>query len=1225
MEGLAAYLPIDRRLALAGKKSLPDRAEGTALFADISGFTALTEALARSLGPRRGAEELSTVLNLVYETLVAEVERFQGSVIAFAGDAITCWFDGDDGRRAAVAALGMETAMARFANLTVADGEPRSLAVKTAAARGPVRRFLVGNPNSHFLDVAAGHTLNRMAQAASVALRNEVVLDASIVQALGSDLVVKEWRPGKESGEKFAVVSRYDGKVDPSHWPEVGALDEASLRPYLLRPVFDRLHAGQGDFLTELRPAVALFLHFGGLDHDHDPAAGQRLSEYVDWVQEVVARFGGFLLLVATGDKGSHLYCCFGAPVAHENNAWRAVSAAHELCRPPVRLNFVTGTRIGVSSGTMRTGAYGSNGRRTYGVLGDDVNLAARLMEAAAPGQVLVSEQVRRVVGEAFVWQGFAPVTPKGKTSPIAVFASLGPAGQDESSLLEPQYALPLVGRAHESSLIRDRLDSALKGKGQVLNISAEAGMGKSRLVVEAIRLARERGLTVHVGQCLSHGVNTSYLAWRSIWRGLFDLRSTTPAAEQIARVETRILELDPALQPRLPLLAPVLNLPIPENEVTAPLEAKLRKSSLENLLVDCLRKLARDAPLLLVVEDVQWIDALSEDLVDAVARMVNHSRVLLLLTHRPQEVGVSGTPNLQELPHFSEILLTSFTTEEAERLVQLKLQQLYDLEGPPPPQLVALLISRAAGNPFYLEELINYLRDQKIDLQNPDAVGELDLPDSLRSLVLSRVDKLTQTQQAALKVASVVGRLFPAAVIWGVQSQVDRQRVSNDLARLCEVDLMALDRPEPELFYIFKHVITQQVTYESLPEATRARLHGEIGSQLEQFYVGNLEQNLDLLAFHFDRSLNAPKKLEYLKKAGESAQANYANAAALSYYERLLPLLSDTDRPPVLLQVGKVFELVGDWKSAGASYQRAFEAADRAGLRVFLARSQAATGDLLRKQGLLSEATDWFDIAKTAFEELDDHAGVGQTLHGLGTVAAMQGNYERARSLYEQSLQIRQQLGDKAQMASLANNLGIIARFQTHYELARKLAEQSLQLRREIGDRPGIANSLNNLGMALRDLAELGLARSLLEESLSLSRQVGDRWAVANTLSSLAEVALDQSDWTAARGFLNQSLQMNLDLGDRTAVAFILECFAAIAAGRGEPRPALVLAGAACGLREKLGSPLSPSEQSRLDHYLASARQSLAAAEQTSLFNRGQALTMEQALAEWAALYPQA
>jgi len=1027
MEIIESYLPMDRRVAMAGGVPLPERTQGSALFADISGFTPLTEALARTLGPRRGAEELTVHLNRVYEALNQQVNQHAGSVTAFAGDAITCWFDQDDGLRATLCALAMQASMAQFATVSLPNGDTVSLVVKISVAAGPARRFLAGDPETQLLDILAGRTLARMGAAAQVAARGEIILDGPVAEALGKQLVISEWRGKGKGGAQYAVVKGCVGTMIATPWPTVPPFAPETLRPWLLRPVYDRMQAGQGEFLTELRPANVVFMKFEGIDYDEDEDARGRLDAYVRWVQEVVAHYGGFLLGVSIGDKGSHLHACFGAPLAHENDPWRAVAAAGDLIQPPASMPFVTAVKIGVSGGTLRTGAYGSPHRRTYGVLGDEVNMAARLMEHAAPGQVLVSSRLERSAGNSFRWKVLPPLKVKGKTEPVPVYSLLGQTHENASRLHESHYSLPMVGRKQELATIEAKLRLTLGGAGQTVLIRAEAGIGKTRLVAEAMRVARDLGFSIHVGQCQSHRVSSSYLVWQTIWHGLFDLPQATPA-EQVTALEQRLAALDPGLLLRFPLLGTVLNLPIPDNDLTRPLEARLRKVSLEALLSAVLRKIAAAQPLLLVLEDMHWMDALSRDLLLELARATARVPVLLLVTQRPAELGRAEAERLASLPQCTTMELTVFTAEDAAIFAGLKLSQLFDYHGDVPGALLERLFSRAAGNPFYLEELLNFIKDQQLNFLDPQAITDSDLPESLHAVVLSRIDRLSENQQAAVKIASVIGRLFPAAVVFGMQTNLQHKLVAADLEELRRVDLTAVEQPEPEMVYMFKHVVTQEVAYGSLPHATRSRLHNEIALLLERLYPADLDQNLDLLAFHFDRTSNQEKKVHYLLRAGAAAQARYANADAINYFERVMPLLEPAQRVPALLKLGKVRELIGEWKKAGACYQRAFEAAEAIGDVAAQAQSQVATGDLLRKQALYSEATDWLSVARTRFEEIGDRAGVGQALHAAGTVAAMQGDYLQAGEHYQQSLKIRQELGDKVQEAALLSNLGIIA-----------------------------------------------------------------------------------------------------------------------------------------------------------------------------------------------------
>ena len=208
METLDVYIPIDRRQAMAQGEDLPDRARGAALFADVSGFTPLTEALVQELGPRRGADELTRQLNRVFDALIGDVHRYGGSVLAFAGDAITCWFAGDSGLQATACALAMQGAMGPFASVQTPSGNVVSLAMKVAVAAGPVRRFQIGDPTIQYIDVLAGATLDRMVAEEHLAERGEVVGGPEALAAIGDQVDIDEWRTERDGGERYGVVAQ---------------------------------------------------------------------------------------------------------------------------------------------------------------------------------------------------------------------------------------------------------------------------------------------------------------------------------------------------------------------------------------------------------------------------------------------------------------------------------------------------------------------------------------------------------------------------------------------------------------------------------------------------------------------------------------------------------------------------------------------------------------------------------------------------------------------------------------------------------------------------------------------------------------------------------------------------------------------------------------------------------------------------------------------------------
>jgi adenylate cyclase len=620
--------------------------------------------------------------------------------------------------------------------------------------------------------------------------------------------------------------------------------------------------------------------------------------------------------------------------------------------------------------------------------------------------------------------------------------------------------------------------------------------------------------------------------------------------------------------------------------------------------------------PLLLVLEDCHWLDPLSRDLIEAIGRAAADLPVLLLLVYRPPDVHDVSWARLGQLPHFTEIALSEFTPQEAERLIQLNLEQFLGCEADVPPAFVAQIAERAEGNPFYIEELLNYLQDRGIHPRDEEALAAIDLPASLYSLILTRMDQLTETQQTTLKVASVIGRLFQPAMLWGVYPQLGSlDRVRADLQALYGLDLTLLDTPEPELTYLFKHIITQQVAYESLLYATRAMLHEQIGAFIETTYRHTLQQYLNLLAFHYEHSENEPKKREYLLKAGEAAQADYANQAAVEYYRKVLPLLPPSKRVSVLLKVGKALELMGQWQEAGESYGQALSLAEGLGDRRGQAWCETATGELFRKQGQYDQASAWLERARARFAELGDEEGVAQVLHYAGTMADQQGDFVAARSLYQQSLAIRRKLDDKPAIGSLLSNLGIVDFRRGDLESADSLLKESLTVRRETNDRWAIAVTLNNIGFLALDQGRQNEARSRLEEALSLQREVGDRWMIGSALNNLGNVARDQGHDAEARSLYGESLAIYRVLGDKWALAYLLEDIGSLAAAKGQSERALTLTAAAATIREQIGAPLSPAEQGKLDRALGPACQVLSELEQAAARAAGSAMSLEQAI----------
>ena len=910
-EPLSVYMPMDRRQALVRGETLPDRTSGAALFADISGFTPLTAALAQELGPQRGAEELTRLLNQVYGALIVEVHRYGGSVIGFSGDAITCWMDGgvraggafrlreleekegregtegprQAGLRAVACGLAMQNAMAQFASVATPTGTYFSLAIKVAVVVGPVRRFLVGDPQVQNLEVIAGRTLDLLACAEHHARRGEVVADADVVNQAGGQIAVAEWRTDAETGQRVAVISELAEPVPPAPWPDLppDGLSEAQCRPWLLPEVYKRLCSGTKQFLAELRPAAALFLSFKGIDYDQDDQAGERLDAYVRWVQAEIERYGGSLLQVIVGDKGSYLLAGFGAPVAHHDDEVRAVSAALALQATPLEFEFITGVQIGLAKGQMRAGAYGSTTRRTYGLQGDKANLAARLMQAATDG-MLCDEAIYQAAQARLIFAPLPAIRVKGKVEPVAVYRPTG----EKRHLTRSQARL--IGRTTERALLRESLQSVFHGTGSIVIVQGEAGIGKSRLVAELRQQAEAMQVATLslVGDAAEKA--TPFYAWRDVLRRLYDLGSHPDPDEQRQRLADLLQGQTEHLQ-LLPLLNPVLSLALAETEVTASLTGQARADRTHDLLVTLLQNSFEQSPKAIFIENAQDLDPASWMLTLAVSQHL--PSLLLVITTRPlPEPPPPGYAQLQQVAHLQTLSLKALSPDEAYLLACEHL----GAAGLPEP-LVELL-PKAAGNPSLIEELIYQLRDDGyitiadgkwqvapgVDLQ------EVVLPTTAQGVIISRIDRLSPSEQLTLKVASVIGRVFSHQTLYDIFPVTsDKPHLDRHLQTLERLDLIFQNVPQPT--YTFKNLLTQEAAYNSMLYSQRRQLHRLVAEWYERTCCDDLASYYATLAYHWRQADDPAKAIDYLEKAGQQALRNGAYQEAERLFKESLEL----------------------------------------------------------------------------------------------------------------------------------------------------------------------------------------------------------------------------------------------------------------------------------------------------------------------------------------------
>ena len=938
IDTLTSYVPslIAHRVAAEPNPIAEPRAEslpGAVLFADISGFTALTERLAQQ-GPA-GAEELAQLLKAYFGKLTVLIAAHGGDIVKFAGDALLALWPARDED------LPVVTLRAAQCGLVVQDmlndyhaTDDVRLGLKVGIGAGEVLTMHVGGMYERWEFLVAGTPLTQMSAAEKQAQPGDVVLSAEawgLVRNMGVGNALPE---GGVRLEALLEELPLHPLVPVSLRPDT----EAALQSYIPAAVRARLDAGQTEWLAEFRHVTVLFVNIIGLDYAASDALAQaHRAMYA--MQNALYHYEGSVNQFLVDDKGPVLLAAFGLPpMAHEDDTVRGVMAALEvqgaLCQLGLR------STVGIGTGQVFCGPVGSDVRCEYAIHGNVVNLAARLMQVgrseepdligvkrreistarasssgtirdhvphsrAASDNVLCDAATYQAAKMHLQFEPLPPIAVKGKTEPIQVYRPKGHQAQTHGGVL------PMIGRRAERVDLAEHLKAVQKGTGGLVVVEGEAGIGKSQLVTDLLKRAKALGVTGLIGVGSAIEKTTSYYAWRSVFSQLFNLDEVT---DDLAARRTHVLaqlQNDPRLIDLAPLLNDILPLDFPENELTRQMTGEVRANNSHELLVGLLQKTARAVPLLLILEDAHWLDSASWSLTRWVSQEAQP--VLLVIVTRPLADPLpTEYSQLLRAPNTNRLTLDVLPPEDTAALV---CQRLGIAVLPEP--IAALIREKAQGNPFFSEQLAYALRDAGFILItdgvcriSPDAgdpsasfgqaLSTLNLPDTLQGLIISRIDRLTPSQQLTLKVASAIGRVFAYRVLRDIHPiEADRQRLPAYLDTLDQLDITSLDTPPPDLAYTFKHIITQEVAYNLMVFSQRQQLHCAIAEWYEQNYTDDLASLYPLLAHHWSKAVGdlrtepvfVSKAISYLEKAGESAMRSYANRGAVDFFSKALAL----------------------------------------------------------------------------------------------------------------------------------------------------------------------------------------------------------------------------------------------------------------------------------------------------------------------------------------------
>ncbi len=542
--------------------------------------------------------------------------------------------------------------------------------------------------------------------------------------------------------------------------------------------------------------------------------------------------------------------------------------------------------------------------------------------------------------------------------------------------------------------------------------------------------------------------------------------------------------------------------------------------------------------PLLVILEDVQWLDEASRETVDVLMQTLNleekrkqkhFKQLVFLFVYRPEYAVLNGVKIRSE---FSEIELFALDQNNAEQLIQSMIGDI-DL----PVNIRQQVMKRSEGNPFYLEEWVNLVKD----LQGFENLANLPVPKTLTALVLSRIDRLEQDVKLLLQKAAVVGKEFFASILAEIEKKLQRpEDISLQLDHLETGDFVRQMLSSKYSAYLFKHIITQEVAYNTLLIANRKILHRITAEVIEEQFAENIEEFYYDLAEHYSKADMTEKTMEYLKKAGDKAKANYDNEKAVVFYDRLLVMYNEfiARRIDILLEKGKVLELTGKWQECVDVYGEALRFSEEIDDKGRMGEAHRTLGTIFRLQGDYEQAMAHYGKSLALFQTLGDLAGISKAVGNIGVVYWRKGDYDRAMTCFERDLTLCEELGDKRGISEAVSNMGIVHWRKGDYDAAMACFEKDLTLCEELGDKRGISEAVGNMANVYVRKSDYDAAMASYQRELTLCEVLGDKQGISIAVGNMGAVYKEKGAYDAAMASYQKALQLKEELRDKAGIS---------------------------------------------------------------------------------------
>ncbi len=844
----------------------------------------------------------------------------------------------------------------------------------------------------------------------------------------------------------------------------------------------------------ERRQATVLFADLSGYTALNERLDPETVADVTSRIKaeavRVVEAHGG----IVNQFVGDEILALFGIPAAHEDDPVRAVRAAlalhrlvHEMAAPlEARLGHPLRLHSGIATGLIVTNSRDARDG-TYGITGDTVNTGARLAAHAPPDTVLVSPHTHRRIADFFETRPLPLITLKGKAEPLIPHQILGPTQTETRFEAAQRRGLTAyVGRTDELATLLACMARAQAGHGHFVAVTGEAGAGKSRLLFELRNSLDPDTVRIVQGRCQSYGTDTPFLPFLDALRRALDFREDDAAEQLLEKTLTAVRALDPALERFLPHYLHLLSIPSEQHPLPATLQGAERRRALEEALAAIFTLAARARPLLLVLEDWHWVDPTSDAVLKRLVGLVDQYPLLLVVLFRPEYDLAWAAP-----ARLTRLVLRPLSAAETSAMARTALNAA-DL----PEAVHALVHERTGGNPLFIEEVcLTLLEEQILSVQEGRAtltrrLDAVQLPHTVQAVIRARVDRLDQATQEVLRLASVIGREFARTLLERIVAAKDA--LDSTLDTLNTQDLIRQVRVLPEPEYMFKHVLTQVVVYETLLLLRRQALHALIGRAIEEVYADRLEEHYEALAYHYQRSDDPEKAIQYLERAGDKAKAQYVLQQTLKNYQQAIALLAELDPNPERMR--QHIDISVKW------------------------------GDLIVPS---AEIIHTLQRAQAFAEQLQDSERLAQAASFLGQMLFYVCNYDPAIAALRRVIDMADLLENQDRVGSSHRVLGQLYLYTGRQSLGLESVKRALPIVRRTKNRFEESCSIGLIATEYGLRGRFAESYALFEDALRIAREGRERSIEVWNLVFRGWVQRAEGDWPALLAASDQAAEL--------------------------------------------------------------------------------------------------